>query len=73
MGNQTATSNALIGFSAIATQSVERRNKAEHMQYQRLEGLMAEKIANCLKKSIEPGLRQFVGKLICRIFVIVFL
>jgi hypothetical protein len=55
MGNQTATSDALIGFGAIATQSEEKRKKAEHFQFQRLEGLMAEKIANCPKKSIKAG------------------
>jgi hypothetical protein len=38
MGNQTATSNALIGFGAIATESLESREKAEHFRFLGLEG-----------------------------------
>jgi len=46
ISDQASTAKALVDFGAIAADSFQGKNKAEHCGFQSEEGLLAGKIAN---------------------------
>ena len=46
IGDKTATAKALVDLSAVATDSFQGKNKAEHFGFRSEEGLLARKIPN---------------------------